>query len=95
MDARPLLFLITALTVFAGASPAFSDEACFTASKTYQIRSLHGGRDKRDSWIVEGGAFAQCVRRAEAADKALRARYPDTNYSLSLTATIGCHAPCG
>lgn len=95
MRARPLLFLLAALIAFAGACPAFSEEACFTASKTYRIRSLHGGRDTRDSWIVEGDAFAQCVRRAEAADKALRARYPDTAYNLSLAATIGCHSPCG
>ncbi len=75
-------------------SHAYSGEGCFTASKTYQIRSLHGGQDKRDSWIVEGDAFAQCVRRAEAADKALRERYPETRYHLSLAATIGCHSPC-
>lgn len=93
MNARLLVFAL--LVSFATTGSAFSAEACFTASKTYQIRPLHGGRDKRDSWIVEGDAFAQCVRRAEAADKVLHARYPETVYSLSLAATIGCHSPCG
>ena len=74
---------------------AISADACYTASKTYQIRPLHGGGDKRDGWTVEGNAFAQCVHRAEAADKALRTRYPETHYALSLAATIGCHSPCG
>lgn len=68
---------------------------CFAASKTYQIRPLHGGQDSKDGWAVQGDAFAQCVHRAEQADKALHARYPDTVYNLSLAATIGCHSPCG
>jgi hypothetical protein len=74
--------------------PAFSQGACFAASKTYRIQPLRGGPEKRDSWVVQGDAFAQCVHRAEAADKALQARYPDTVYNLSLVATIGCHSPC-
>lgn len=94
MTTRPSRFLLAALLGVAITGPAYSEGACFTASKTYQIRSLQGGQGKRDSWIVEGDAFAQCVRRAEAADKALRERYPETRYNLSLAATIGCHSPC-
>lgn len=77
------------------AGPAAAEDACFTASKTYAIHPLRGGPNIKDGWIVEGYAFAQCVHRAEAADKALHARYPDAVYGLSLTATIGCHSPCG
>ncbi|HEV7960705.1 MAG TPA: hypothetical protein VGP01_06705 [Rhizomicrobium sp.] len=76
-------------------SSADAADACFAASKTYHIRPLLGGQDTKDGWAVEGAQFAQCVRRAESADKALHARYPDTVYNLSLAATIGCHSPCG
>jgi hypothetical protein len=75
-------------------SNANAASACFTASKTYQIRPLHGGPEAKDGWVVQGDQFAQCVHRAEAADKALRTRYPDTVFNLSLAATIGCHSPC-
>lgn len=93
MNTPHLLFSAALLAAFA-AGPAVAADACYTASKTYQIRPLHGGPDKKDSWVVEGDEFAQCVHRAEAADKALHARYPETAYSLSLAATIGCHSPC-
>ena len=73
-------------------SPAWSaGTACFSASKTYRIHPLRGDIDRRDGWEVRGSAFNECVHRAEAADKALHARYPDTLYQLSLAATIGCH----
>jgi hypothetical protein len=85
-----LLFLAAGMF---GAGPALAD-ACFTAAKTYRIHPLRGGPDVKDGWVVQGDAFAQCVHRAEAADKALHARYPDGVYGLSLTATIGCHSPC-
>lgn len=88
------LLLATALTGLIGAGPAIAADACFSSSKTYQIHAIHGGVDKRDGWIVQGDAFSQCVHRAEAADKALRAHYPETVYSLSLAATVGCHSPC-
>ncbi|HXR94375.1 MAG TPA: hypothetical protein VN718_00755 [Rhizomicrobium sp.] len=94
MKLRPHLFLLAALLASLSAGPSFAQDACFSASKTYRIHPLHGGRDKKDSWIVEGDAFAQCVRRAEAADKALHARYPETVYNLLPAATIGCHSPC-
>ena len=94
MNLRPHLFLVAALPGLLIAGPALSADSCFSASKTYQIHKLNGGGDKKDGWMVEGDAFAQCVRRAEAADKALHARYPDTIYNLSLAATIGCHSPC-
>ncbi|HEX4106020.1 MAG TPA: hypothetical protein VHX92_07280 [Rhizomicrobium sp.] len=92
MNTRPYLFLSAALLV--STNPAISADACFASSKTYQIHRLHGGGDVKDGWTVEGDAFAQCVHRAEAADKALHARYPETVYNLSLAATIGCHSPC-
>jgi len=91
MKVRPHL-MIAAILLSAG--PALAQNACFTASKTYRIHPLHGGPEKRDSWAVEGDAFAQCVRRAEAADKVLHARYPDAVYNVSPAATIGCHSPC-
>jgi hypothetical protein len=72
-------------------SLALGADACFTAAKNYRIHPLRGGEDRRDGWEVRGPAFAECVHRAEAADKDLRAHYPDTVYQLSLTATIGCH----
>jgi hypothetical protein len=75
--------------------PARATTACFASSKTYRIHPVRGGADIKDGWTVKGDAFAQCVHRAEAADKALHARYPDNVYALSPTATIGCHSPCG
>jgi hypothetical protein len=75
-------------------SGANAADACFTASKTYQIHARRGGPSAKDGWVVQGDQFAQCVRRAEAADKALHTRYPDTVFNLSLAATIGCHSPC-
>ncbi len=74
--------------------PARADGACFTASKTYRIHPLRGGADSSDGWTVKGETFRQCVRRSEEANRELKARHPDTVYRLSLTATIGCHAPC-
>jgi len=94
MNARLHLFFLAALLGLLNASPALSADACFTASKTYQIHPLRGGRNTKDGWVVQGDEYAQCVHRAEAADKALHARYPETVYGLSLTATIGCHSPC-
>ena len=94
MKFRPLPFLLATVLGLSSAGPAFSQSACFAASKTYKIHPLNGGEDKRDSWTVQGDEFAQCVHRAEAADKALHARYPDAAYNLSLAATIGCHSPC-
>ena len=91
---RSHLLLAITLTALIGASPALAADACFSASKTYQIHSIRGGIDKKDGWAVQGDAFAQCVHRAEAADKALRTHYPDTVYNLSLAATVGCHSPC-
>jgi hypothetical protein len=88
------LIILAALLSALYAGPALSADACFTASKTYQIHALHGGQDKKDGWTVQGDGFAQCVHRAEAADKALLTRYPDAIYNLSLAATAGCHAPC-
>jgi hypothetical protein len=74
--------------------PAWAEEACFTASKAYRIQPLRGGPDSSDGWTIKGGTFRQCVRRAEEADRELKARHPGTLYRLSLTATIGCHPPC-
>ena len=74
--------------------PAHADTACFASSKSYQIHPLRSGADSRDGWAVKGGAFNECVHRGEAADKSLRAKYPDSIYALSLVATIGCHQPC-
>ena len=71
-----------------------ADSVCFSSAKTYRIHPLRGGEDRRDGWDVRGDAFSACVRRAEAADKALQARYPDTVYQLLLVATVGCHSPC-
>jgi len=89
---RPLLILFVAACL----APSLEAQAaeCFTASKVYQIHPLHGGQASKDGWSVQGDEFAQCVKRAEAADKVLHARYPDSMYELLLAATIGCHAPC-
>jgi hypothetical protein len=89
----PVLFLIAA-GLGLMCSSANAAGTCFAASKIYAIHRLHGGADTRDGWAVEGDAFAQCVHRAEAADKALHVRYPDAVFNLSLAATIGCHSPC-
>jgi hypothetical protein len=74
--------------------PARAATICFASSKTYQIHPVRGGADIKDGWSVQADAFAQCVHRAEAADKSLHARYPDSVYALSPAATIGCHSPC-
>jgi hypothetical protein len=74
--------------------PAVAASECFTSSKIYRIHPMHGGTDIKDGWGVKADAFNRCVHRAEAADKSLRAHYPDTVYELSLAATIGCHSPC-
>ncbi|MGH6829235.1 MAG: hypothetical protein ACREFW_10045 [Rhizomicrobium sp.] len=88
---RPFLPFVAAALL---SSPAQADQ-CFVASKIYHVYPVHGGRSIRDGWQVVGNVFAQCVRRAEAADKRLRARYPGSAFELSLAATIGCHgAPC-
>ncbi len=74
--------------------PAEASTTCFASSKSYQIHPLHSGSDLRDGWSVKGDAFNACVHRAEAADKSLRAKYPESIYALSLAATVGCHEPC-
>ena len=94
MKSRVYLIPVAAVLGLLSASPLLSADSCFAASKTYQIHRLHGGGDTKDGWTAQGNAFAQCVHRAEAADKALRTRYPETIYNLSLAATIGCHSPC-
>ena len=95
MRAHPACPVILTLAVLAGFAPLPAKAAeCFAASKIYVIRPLHGGHNARDGWSVEGNAFAQCVKRAEAADKKLHARYPDSAYGLLPAATVGCHAPC-
>lgn len=71
--------------------PASAAGACFASAKVYRIHPLRGGADLKDGWSVRGDAFNQCVRKAEAADKSLRTRYPETIYALSLASTIGCH----
>jgi hypothetical protein len=84
--------LIVIFLIAAAAIPAQAANACFAAAKVYQIHPVHGGADIKNGWSVRGDAFNQCVRKAEAADKSLRARYPETVYALSLASTIGCHA---
>lgn len=74
---------------------AWADESCYSSSKTYRIHPVRGGVDLTKGWTVEGKGYPQCVRRSELANRQLKARYPDSAYRLSLTATIGCHAvPC-
>lgn len=80
--------------ILAAEVPARAAAICFASSKTYQIHPVRGGADIKDGWTIKGDAFAQCVHRAEAADRSLHARYPDSMYVLSPTATIGCHSPC-
>jgi hypothetical protein len=80
------------LEALSGSSAWSADAACFSAAKTYRVHPLRGGEGRRDGWAVKGGAFSECVHRAEAADKALHARYPDTIYQLLLVATAGCHS---
>ena len=89
------LMVTTCIAILAGLPAHAASAACFTSSKTYRIHALRGGPDIKDGWTVRGDAFDQCVHRAEAADKSLHAHYPDMGYELSLTATIGCHSPCG
>jgi len=79
------------LEILSGSFAWGADVSCFNSAKTYRIHPLHGGEDRRDGWAVKGDAFSACVQRAEAADKALQARYPDTVFQLSLAATVGCH----
>ena len=74
--------------------PAEAGTSCFASSKSYGIHPLRGGPDMRDGWSVKGDAFNSCVHHAEAADKSLRAKYPESVYALSLAATVGCHEPC-
>jgi hypothetical protein len=74
--------------------PAEAGTTCFASSKSYQIHPLHSGSDLRDGWSVKADAFNRCVHQAEVADRLLHAKYPETIYSLSLAATIGCHEPC-
>jgi hypothetical protein len=80
--------------ILAAGAPARAAAICFASSKSYQIHPVRGGADIKDGWTVKGDAFAQCVHRAEAADRSLHARYPDNVYALSPVATIGCHSPC-
>lgn len=91
---RMVFFGFIVGTTVLGNFPASADTACFAASKSYRIHPLRNGSDGRDGWTVKGGAFNECVHRAEAADKSLRAKYPDGVYALSLVATIGCHQGC-
>ena len=86
-----ILFCAAGLELLSGSLAWSADQACFSSAKSYRIHPLRGGSDQRDGWEVKGTAFNECVHRAEAADKALQARYPDTVYQLSLAATIGCH----
>ncbi|HXS08019.1 MAG TPA: hypothetical protein VN723_14605 [Rhizomicrobium sp.] len=86
-----VLVCAAGLEALSGSLAWGADAACFTAAKTYRVHALRGGDDKRDGWAVKGGAFSECVHRAETADKQLRSRYPDTIYQLSLAATAGCH----
>ena len=85
------VILVLGLELLSGSFAWGADAACFSSAKTYRIHPLHGGEDRRDSWAVKGGAFSECVHRAEAADKTLHAHYPDTLYQLSLIGTAGCH----
>ena len=86
--------LIAALALGLLSCPAFAVASCFSATKSYQLHPLHGGGDRKESWSVTGENFAQCVHRGEAADKSLHARFPETVYAFSLTATVGCHQGC-
>jgi hypothetical protein len=86
-----ILVCTMGLELLSGSFAWGADTACFTSAKTYRIHPLHGGEDRQDGWTAKGGAFSECVHRAEAADKALHGRYPDAVYQLSLAATIGCH----
>jgi hypothetical protein len=94
IDLRRMVLACALAFAFLPSLPANAAGECFMSSKIYRIHPLHGGGDVRDGWTVKADAFNQCVHRAEAADKTLRGRYPDTVYELSLAATIGCHSPC-
>ncbi len=84
-----------AIALLAGAGPAWAaTPVCFWSSKVYQIHPAAGGPATKDGWRIQGDTFAECVHRAEAADKAFHARYPDSQYQMALAATIGCHSPC-
>jgi len=91
MSIAAFLFCIIGSVLLSGTPGWSADSVCFSSAKTYRIHPLHGGTDRRDSWEVRGAAFRECVHRAEAADKALKSRYPETLYQLSLASTIGCH----
>jgi len=97
MTERKRAWMSASIVIFLTAAGSISAEAgaaCFTAGRIYQVHPLRGGADAKDSWSVRGEAFNQCVRQAEAADRTLRARYPETLYALSMTSTIGCHEGC-
>ena len=79
--------LVGMIGILSGSLASAAPSACFSSAKTYRIHPLQGGEDRRDGWAVQGGAFNECVHRAEAADKNLRAHYPDTVYQLSIAAT--------
>jgi hypothetical protein len=87
-------FLIATLALVFLSCPAFAAPSCFSATRTYQLHPLRGGDDRKESWNVTGENFAQCVHRSEAADKSLHARFPETIYAFSPTATVGCHQGC-
>lgn len=89
-----ILVCAVGLELLSGSFAWGADTACFSSAKTYRIHPLHGGEDRQDGWTAKGGAFSECVHRAEAAEKTLQARYPGAAYQLSLVATIGCHSPC-
>ena len=86
------LFCVIGPVLLSSTAGWSADSVCFSAGKTYRIHAMRGGTDRRDSWEVRGGSFNECVHRAEAADKVLRARYADTGYQLLLAATVGCHS---
>lgn len=96
MNSAPRLScLIVIMVALFGARLAQAAPAvCFSASKVYRVHPAGGGPDVQESWHVTGDAFAQCVRREEAAEKLLRDKYPAAAYTLFPTATIGCHSPC-
>jgi hypothetical protein len=94
MAKMKILSALAAAFFLVGLAPAEA-QSCFASSKTYRVVRLQGGGETHDGWAVQGGDFAQCVHRGEAAEKTLRGRYPETLYELLPAATIGCHSPCG
>jgi hypothetical protein len=89
-----LLALAAAFTGLSAGAASAAPAQCFSSSKAYKIQPLLGGPAIQDGWAARGDDFGLCVHHAEAADKKLHARYPDSQYQLSLVATIGCHSPC-